>query len=345
MLLPDVNTARDDWPCLEDVLRQASLRSSEDWLLLLTAETLPSAALLAALQGFLATHPGPLLVLGRAWRVSVERWRALCSLGARAEQENAFGQALREEGVLDPPGEVSWLLLPKGSLPGAPPDLSAAPGRAAAWLARRARESGWPVLDATWTAPLVRPVAIDPAAPDPERSPIPADGVLPDAGRGGPAISFLLVAERDRLQSAVDQLLPAPTLPWEVVVRELPAPLNPAGVPAAWNDALAAARGALVWPLCNRVPRLGSAATLLRCFEPGWVDLVSTDFQIGSELMRAEDPTQSPPGTLVVRREWLERLGGFPAADTPARSLLRLRAEATARGATVHPLPIEVLQG
>lgn len=101
----------------------------------------------------------------------------------------------------------------------------------------------------------------------------------------------------------------------------------------------------MIWPLWNKVPKLGSVATLLRCFKPGWVDLVTTDLRIGTQLMASSDPTQITPGTLVVRREWLERLGGFPAADTPAQSLLRFRSGAVARGAMVHPLPIEVLRG
>lgn len=343
-LLPDVNTAQDDWPCLDDVLRQAALRSAEGWLLLLPAEALPSAALLRAMLDFLATQPSPRLVLGRAWRVSAECWATLRSSGSRPEQDSILRQALREEGILDPPGEISLVLLPREALSGAPADLSAAPRSAAAWLARRARECGWPVMDATWSAPLVRPASMDSPLQGPARRPIPSDGLLPAEKSGGPLLSFLLVGERDRLQLGLEHLLPTATLPWEVVAREVPIQANPGGVAAAWNDALPDAQGELIWPLWNRVPKPGTAATLLRCFEPGWVDLVITGFRIGTELMAPGDPTQIPPGTLVVRRQWLERLGGFPAADSPTQCLLRLRRDAVARGATQHPLPLEVLE-
>lgn len=106
------------------------------------------------------------------------------------------------------------MLLPRGSLSGAPADLSAAPRSAAAWLTRRARESGWPVLDATC-----------------------ADGM------GRPLLSFLMVGNKYNLQFEPYRFLPAPKLPWEVVVRELTVPANAAGVAAAWNDALLAAQG------------------------------------------------------------------------------------------------------
>lgn len=344
-LIPDVNTALDDWPCLEDVLRQASLQTAGGWLLLLTAEALPSAALIQALLGFLADQPRPHLLLGRAWRVSAARWATLRSLGSRPEQEIALQTALREEGVLDPPAEISWVLLPRNALCGAPADLSAAPGTAAEWLARRATESGWPVVDATWTAPVVRPMPIDPPSADPSRPPLRGHGVLPAGDRNAPLISLLLVAEPDDLRLGLDRLLPAATLPWQVVVRELADAADGAGVVAAWNDALADAQADLVWPLWNGVPKLGAIPALLRCFEPAWVDLVSTGFRIGAQRMPANDPAQVPPGTLVLRRQWLDLLAGFPAARSAAHGLLRLRSAAVARGATVHPLPIEVLEG
>lgn len=339
-LIPDVNTALDDWPCLEDVLREASLQTVGGWLLLLTAEALPSAALIQALLDFLAAQPRPHLVLGRAWRVSAARWARLGSFGSRLEQDSAIQEALREEGILDPPGQVSWVLLPRNALSGAPADLSAAPRDAADWQARRASESGWPVLDATWTAPLVRPMP-----PHPARRPFRCHGALPAGGQDAPSISFLLVGERDCLRLGMDRLLPTATLPWHVVVRELTDGANAAGVAAAWNDALLDAEGDLVWPLWNEVPTLGSISTLLRCFQPAWVDLVSTGFRIGTQLMPGNDPAQLPPGTLVLRRQWLDLLGGFPAAKSAAHSLLRLRSDAVARGATVHRLPIEVLEG
>lgn len=344
-LHPEVNTARDDWPCLADVLREGSLRTSAGWLLLLTADALPSTALIQALIGFLSTQPRPQLIFGRSWRVDPERWAMLRNLGPHPEQENAIREALGVSGSLDHPGEVSWLLLPQGTLSGAPAEISAEPRSAAPWLARRATESGWLVLDATWAAPLVRPRAMDPPLQASVRRWIHSDGALPAGAQGGPRISFLLVGGPDRLRQGVDQLLPTTTLPWEVVVRQVRDEASAAEVVVAWNDALLEAKGDLVWPLWNELPRLGSVPTLLRCFQPAWVDLVSTCFRIGSQLMPASDPAQNPPGTLVLRRAWLERLGGFPAAETAAHSLLRLRSDAETRGASVYPLQIDVLEG
>jgi hypothetical protein len=45
---------------------------------------------------------------------------------------------------------------------------------------------------------------------------------------------------------------------------------------------------------------------------------------------------------VVVRREWLDMLGGFPLASTASESLSLLRRSCLARGATLHPLPIEL---
>lgn len=344
MLLPEVNTALDDWPCLEDVLREGSLRTAEGWLLLLTAEALPSTALIRALICFLATQSRPHLIFGRGWRVGAERWQLLRNLGPHPEQEDSIRAALREEGTLDPPGEVSWLLFPRGSLSSAPADLSAAPASAAPWLVRRASECGWPVLDATWSAPLVRPRSMDPPLQASAQRRIRSDDVLPVGAKGGPRLSFLLVDAPECLGGGVDQLLPASTLPWDVVVRELPDPSSGCGVIAAWNDALLDAQGELVWPLWNEVPQLGSIPTLLRCFQPPWVDMVTTAFRIGNQSMGANDSSLIQPGSLVVRREWLELLGGFPPADTAEQSLRRLSRNGVARGAMVHPLPIDVWQ-
>ena len=340
-LVPDVNTAVDDWPCLVDVLRECSRRTAQAWLLLLTAEALPSLSLIQVLKGFLATQPGPHLVLGRAWRVSSEHWELVRNFGPWPGQDLAIKKVLRMDGTLDPPDEISWMLFPKGSWADVAATRSAAPWRAAPWLMKCATESGWPVLDATWAAPLLRPRSVDPALPARSRRWIRTDGSLSAGGPGSPRISFLLVANPEQLRCWQDQLLPTSALPWEVVVRSLPEPCSETGVVASWNAALPDATGDLVWPLWNAVPRLGLVPTLLRCFQPAWVDLVTMAFRIGSQLMPASDPIHIRPGTLVVRRGWLERLGGFPRAATAEGSLLRLRRESVARGAMVHPLPID----
>jgi len=341
-LIPDVNTALDDWPCLADVLRQGSLRASGGWLLLLTAEALPSTALIQALIGFLSTEPKPQLIFGRGWRVGAERWTLLRNLGPDPQQENAIQEALRQEGSLDPPGVVSWMLLPRQTLLSAPADLSAELQSAAPWLTRRATESGWPVLEATWVGPLLRPRAMNPPLLASARRWIRSDGALPNRGQSRPRLSFLLVGDSDRMRQRVDQLLPAATLPWDVVVRQVTATASSDDIIAAWNDASLEAQADLVWPLWNRVPALGSILTLLRCFEASWVDLVSTAFRLGGLSVPANDPTRLLPGTLVLRHDWLKLLGGLPTGLTPEKSLILFRQNCSTRGATVHPLPLEL---
>jgi len=341
-LVPDVDTASDDWPCLEDVLQEAALRTAAGWLLVLPPDALPSADLIRAITSFVASGPGPHLVIGRAWRVSAEGWTTLRTFGPRPGQGDEIREVLRQQGTLDHPDRISWILLPRGRISGAPAHLSAEPQSAAAWLADRASVLGWKVLDATWAAPLLRARAADSSSPASQRLPIPIDGALPATDRVGPQLSFLLVGEPERLRCGLARLLPITTLPWEVVVREVRDPAHAADVIEAWNAALRDAQAELVWPLVNEVPRLGSVPTLLRCFQPPWVDLVTTATRIGTQLLPARDPTVVRPGHLVIRRIWMDRLGGFPAAGTPAHCLRRLRREGAARGALAHSLCLDV---
>jgi len=342
-LLPDVNTTQDDWPCLEDVLQGSSLHAAGDWLLLLDGDALPSWALITSLRRVLATTPRPQLLFGRAWRVTAQHWQALLGRSAAAANETMIGEALRDDGTLDSPADASWFLFPRHALFGAPPEIAASTEKAGRWLAKRAAVAGWPVLDATALGPLIRPRR--PGGQSSQTSPaerIHCTAALVSQPSGAPRISFLLAAGLDQLPGLVDLLSPAPSLPWDVISRPVEDRHSPDAVSSAWTSAFAEARGDLIWPLLEAIPPLASIETLLRCFEAPWVDLVTTAFRIGGLSIPATDPTRRWPGTVVVRREWLDMLGGFPLASTASESLSLLRRSCLARGATLHPLPIEL---
>lgn len=309
-------TGRDE-PALIELLRLAAQLASEEWLLLVPADALLTPSLVENLRQLCRPGSQRRLVIGRAWLLP----EAEISPGDQLEQrQNRYG-------LLDPPGSVSWLLLPRGALLAAPAELSCRPADAAGWLTNTAQQLGWPVLDATAAAPLLRPATRSAIQPQTLTARSQASGVVLPHRPGAPLLSLLLAAPQAQLNSLAAALRPCSSLPWEVVAR----PAETAGptgeLAAAWNSGLEACQAAIAWPISANLPPLALLPVLLRCFELPAVELV----QLG---------LWPRPGGLVIQSAWLRRLGGLSEHGSAAQALDALKQKAQKRGANCLQLPL-----
>ena len=317
-LWPEIATTAGDAPRLDELLRYAERHATSNWLLLIGPDTLLSRPLLDTLSQLCRPGSPRRLVIGRAWRE-----RADARPNASPPQDpDSLWDWIEADGVLDGPDQIGWVLLPRGSLLAAPAELSCEPAEAAPWLIRCARQLGWPVLDATAAAPALRlgePVpAVDPM-------PQPTAVVRPHQP-AAPLLSLLLAAPEAELEHLQAQLLPAASLPWEVIAR----PAEPAdgvgAVAAAWTSALAVARGELAWPITEAAPPLALLPVVLRSFEQPGLELL----QLGPTL---------GPGALVAPTAWWRLLDSWRDDLPPAEAMARVLRQAQGRGACLQPLP------
>jgi molybdopterin-guanine dinucleotide biosynthesis protein A len=311
------STSRDE-PALAELLRLAAEEASHDWLLLVPSDALLTPALVDNLAQLCRPGSPRRLVIGRAWRLPE----------AELPINDAWDLHLDRSGKLDPAGAVAWLLLPRGTLLAAPTELSCCPAAAASWLIHSAEQLGWPVLDASAAAPLVRPVAAE-VAQQPSWAPSssPASGVVLPHRPGAPLLSLLLAAPQAQLDQLSAALCPCPSLPWEVVARPVDTPELDGELAAAWNSALDQCHAAIAWPISHNRPPLALLPVLLRCFEQPAVELV----QLGPL------PT---PGALVIQTAWLRRLGGLAEQGSAAEAFNALEQNARRRGACCLNLPL-----
>jgi len=307
-LWPEIGTTSSDQPCLRDLLRYAADHLSGDWLLLLSPDTLLTPSLLQTLQQLSRPGSPRRVVVGRAWRTG----------GAVADPL----AAIAEEAVLDPPQRIGWVLLPRGMLLAAPPDLSCAPAQAAPWLMAACKPLGWPILDATAAAPAL---CLSPAEADGPAAPQPT-GVVRPHQPGAPQLSLLLAAPEAQWDRCRELLLPAASLPWELIARPADPADGPGAMAVAWNSALGAAKGELAWPITAAIPALALLPVVLRSFELPAVELL----QLGA---------LAGPGSLVAPTDWWKRLGGWSEACGAADAMARAQRQAMQRGACLHQLP------
>jgi nucleotide-binding universal stress UspA family protein len=317
-LWPEIATTAGDAPRLDELLRYAERHASSDWLLLIGSDTLLSRALLDNLSQLCRPGSPRRLVIGRAWREHADAR----SNASTAQDPDSLWDRIESEGVLDSPEQIGWVLLPRGALLAAPPELSSEPAKAAPWLIRCAQQLGWPVLDATAAAPALRLGGPVPAV---EPMPQPTAVVRPHQP-AAPLLSLLLAAPEAELERLQAQLLPAASLPWEVIAR----PAEPAdgvgGVAAAWTSGLAVARGELAWPITEAALPLALLPVVLRSFE-----------QPGQELLQL-GPTPGP-GALVAPTTWWRLLGAWRDDLPPAEAMAAALQQALARGACLRQLP------
>jgi hypothetical protein len=256
-------------------------------------------------------------VIGRAWRLPESELHV----------DDAWELHLDRSGKLDPAGAIAWLLLPRGTLLAAPAELSCCPAAAASWLINSAQQLGWPVLDASAAAPLVRPIAAAAAEQPSWARSRHASGVVLPHRPGAPLLSLLLAAPQAQLDQLRAALCPCPSLPWEVVARPVETPELGGELAAAWNSALDQCDAAIAWPISHNLPPLALLPVLLRCFEQPAVELV----QLGPL------PT---PGALVIQTAWLRRLGGLAEQGSAAEAFNALEQNARRRGACCLNLPL-----
>lgn len=334
-LLADVATNGNDEPLLADLLRHAASQTSQPWLLLVAADAVLSPELVTHLAQLCAAGPAPRLLLGRAWRLPEDILNTL-----EPFEPVGLTGLIDAHGRLDPPDQPAWLLLPRGRLQAAPPALACDPGEALPWLAATARDLGWPLLDATAVAPLLRPgSSVSVGAPP--HSLWPRTAVLPHQLQPPrPILSLLLAAPQSELERLSTALQPSPSLPWEVIARPADPADGPAAHAAAWNSALAVARGDLAWPLTAAPRALALLPAVLRRFERPGLELLLLAWQLGEQCMPARDAWYQEPGCLVAQTAWLKRLGGFDERLAAAATLLDLRQRAEARGACTASLPL-----
>ncbi len=340
-LLEEVPHTPQDEPCLGAILSAAVGLSAAPWLLLVAAEAhLTPTAVDNLSQLARPDHPKQ-LVIGRAWRLPPQRLRDLAS----AEDQGPWDDAIAAQGRLDPPTQFSWVLLPRDALLEAPAWLGASPEQAVPWLVDQARTLGWPVLEASSAIALLRPSApaLQLSSVRQARPPECTGVVLPHAA-GAPRLSVLVAAPPEDLEGIVETLRPAVSLPWEVIVRPDLTDWEPGSTTAAWNSALADARGDLVWPLACHHPALAYFAYVLRLFDQPWVDLAQFAWRLGEHHHPADDLHRVEPGTLVAQRSWIQRLGGFDESKDARSALLGLRQKALERGALLRSVPLEVLE-
>lgn len=190
-----------------------------------------------------------------------------------------------------------------------------------------AQQLGWPVLDASAAAPLVRPIAAAAAEQPSWARSRHASGVVLPHRPGAPLLSLLLAAPQAQLDQLRAALCPCPSLPWEVVARPVETPELGGELAAAWNSALDQCDAAIAWPISHNLPPLALLPVLLRCFEQPAVELV----QLGPL------PT---PGALVIQTAWLRRLGGLAEQGSAAEAFNALEQNARRRGACCLNLPL-----
>jgi hypothetical protein len=307
---PEIGTTSSDQPRLSDLLRFAAEHARSEWLLLLAPDTLLTPSLRAALSQLCRPGSPRRVVVGRVW-YGVDH-----SVDPLA--------AIEQGAVLDPPQRFGWMLLPRGALVAAPPDLGCAPHQAASWLTDGARQLGWPILDATAAAPALRLGSAEVDGPWP--TPVPPTAVVRPHQPGAPQLSLLLAAPEAELERCRQQLLPAPSLPWELIARPAESSDGPGAMAVAWTSALAAARGELAWPITAALPSLALLPVVLRSFELPAVDLL----QLGI------DPA---PGAVVAPTAWWKRLGGWSEAASGADAMAAAVRLARERGACLSQLP------
>lgn len=315
---PEIATTASDAPRLDELLRYAERYASSNWLLLIGPDTLLSRPLLDSFSQLCRPGSPRRLVVGRAWRQREDAQ----SNASTAQDPDSLWDWIEAEGVLDAPEQIGWVLLPRGALLAAPPELSCEPAEAAPWLIRCAHQLGWPVLDATAAAPALRlgePVpAVDPMPP-------PTAVVRPHQPEA-PLLSLLLAAPEAELERLQAQLCPAVSLPWEVIARPAEPADGAGAVAAAWTSALAVARGELAWPITEAAPPLALLPVVLRSFE-----------QPGLELLQL-GPAPGP-GALVAPTAWWRLLGAWRDDLPPAEALALALQQARSRGACLRQLP------
>jgi len=334
LIRPEVPTTRRDEPCLSAMLVAAAELTVASWLLLLPDDAHLTPAALRNLAQLVRPGASHQLVIGRAWRLPPRYFRD----SPVAHDQAAVDGALADAGCLDPPSAFSWALLPRGALLQAPREIGTGPDQALPWLVEQAALLGWPVLEASSVIPVLRPASLSHL---PELARPRCTGVVLPHEPGAPRLSVLLAAPAHRLDALVAELAPAPSLPWEVIVRADDRDTAPGSTAAAWNSALEEARGDLIWPLTDRLPSLPLLPAVMRAFDAPWVDLLQLGSRVGSHHLPAADPHRLQPGCLVVHRSWWRRLGGLDGSFDAAPSLKHLLRRALERGACWKPLPLE----
>ena len=334
--LPDVAYTPSDWPSLLAALRAAAQHSQRPWVLLLASDAWLSPAALKNLPQLLRAQGASQLVVGRSWRLPLETLREPLLLREQASLDEAIAKA----GSLDPPQQISWILLPRGCFLHAPPDLACDPQAAAPWLMEQARQLGWAVREASAAIPVLCPqgatLTDGPSAELPPCNQV----VLPyEAGR--PRLSLLLAAPAERAEQLAAELRPAPSLPWEVIARPTSSADGTGHIAAAWNSALAAAQGDLIWPLMHHRPPLALLPVLLRAFDAPWVDFLQLAWSLGGQHHSAWDALRLEPGSLLGQSSWFRRSGGFDETLEAAPALQALQRKAKALGALVQALDLE----
>ena len=333
-LVPEVPHTSGDEPCLGSVLAEAAHRTQAPWLLLVPPDAHLSPAALANLAQLARPDRPRQLVMGRAWRLPQPRL-ADPSLSLSQQQVDT---AIAADGALDPPGCAGWLLLPRGAFAHAPTELSADPEQAVPWLVEQASRLGWPVLEASSAIPVLRPTAAH--SPSSHRARPGCTGVVLPFDPGAPRLSLLVAGIPSELESLAERLRPVDSLPWEVITR--PDLGVPGSTAAAWNSALADARGDVVWPLMAHIPALPLLPLAMRAFDAPWVDFAQFAWRLGSHHHPSRDPHRVEPGCLLGQRSWFQRVGGFDESLDAAKALQQVSRRALERGASIHALPLEV---
>lgn len=335
-VFPSVRTTEEDEPCLGDLLAQATQHTSKAWLLLLAPEAWLTPSCLTNLDQLCRPGRPRQLVIGRAWRLP----RAVMRDPLVALEEERLDGVLAEAGALDRHDHISWLLLPSGAFAHAPSHLGCRPADVAPWLFQQALQLGWPVLDATAAAPVLR--GQDPAQSGQTGAhQLQPTGVVLPYNPGAPRLSFLLAAPESQLPALVQALKPVDALPWEVIARpDLGAAAGPGSTAAAWNSALADAQGDLVWPLGVHRPDLALLPALFRCFEIPGVDLVHLPWALGAEVVADPVGARLQTGCLLGQRVWFQRLGGFDEAQAAPQCLRHFLSKAQRRGAGTRMFPL-----
>ena len=345
-LLPEIRTNTLDQPCFADVWRQPDLSVSTPWLLLASSDLLLSEAALTNLAQACHRFPTGTVLVGRAWRVPDD-------LLASVDSPSAVLACADSHGCLDSPDLWSWAVLPSTCRFALDDDLGCSPERLVPHLIRRAHTLGWSVIDATPATPVLRPATphqpvqrrrLPSEAVDAFPSPARANQVMVPQQPGAPQLSFLLVAADGQLDALAQRLCPLASLPWDVIGRSIDSTDSVHAVVEAWRSAFAASTGQLIWPLLASIPPLPLVASVLRCFDAPGIDQLVLPVVASSSA-----PTGNPTGSacsalfsesLVMQRQWLERLGGFPLQQRPADALAQLRLQAEQRGAFTHRLPL-----
>jgi hypothetical protein len=339
-LVQEVPHTPNDEPCLRAMLTAAADLTAAPWLLVVPADAHLTPTAVRNLSQLARRDQPRQLVIGRAWRLPQHRFSGPSSGHTQAH----WDEAIAAEGRLDPPTLFSWVLLPRAALLQAPMELGSSPSQAVPWLVDQARLLGWPVLEASSTIPVLRPAALSPnSQPGPSQIGWPdCTGVVLPHAPGTPRLSVLVAAPQRDLEALAQRLRPVAALPWEVILRPHLPDRGPGAMAAAWNSALADARGDLVWPLAVHPPALACLPLVLRLFDAPWVDLAQFACRLGQQHYPADDPYRVEPGCLLGQRSWLQRLGGFDESLDGRRALQDLKQRALDRGASIRSVPLEV---